>query len=193
MDVFKAPRSIPQDLLLIQDLVDVHAPAVIAYEVPNVKVEEPPTDVPSQDSDIASSGDESDGGDSVEEVAAGLATRGGAATDDDEMKDVKPMYVIIILLKAFLMKSAKVQMHLILALILLQTRNHLIVILIPQRKREREDLTSNEIWTTMTTLIQRLPLPVMWPLRMKSERSMLLYPRLMKLVRMRLWKRLGRL
>jgi H/ACA ribonucleoprotein complex non-core subunit NAF1 len=83
MDTFKVPQSIPQDLLLIQELIGAPQPST---SVPQPLVEPPPIPSPSKpeapqdNDDISSSGEDTD---SEDEIATDLIA--GAATDEDDL------------------------------------------------------------------------------------------------------------
>lgn len=84
MDGFKVPQTIPQDLLLIQEFVDVP----LASNSENIFQRD-------VEDDISSSSSEDEVGDSSEEIASSLKT--SAATDGDEdPKVIKNAYVILL-------------------------------------------------------------------------------------------------
>lgn len=86
MDTFKVPQSIPQDLLLIQELIAAPQPSASGPQSPAELPQIPSLRKPeaSQDNDdISSSGEDTD---SEDEIATGLIT--GAATDEDDLGKV---------------------------------------------------------------------------------------------------------
>lgn len=98
MDAFKLPQAIPQDLLLIQDIIgplEVSDPAVTPLsslpQVPSTGT------VEKEDDDIGSSGEEND---SEDEIAADLIT--ATATDEDDLPKVNqlPLYVALLPLQS---------------------------------------------------------------------------------------------
>lgn len=89
MDTFKVPQSIPQDLLLIQELIGAPEPSTSVPQPPatlaqQAQISSPSKPEASQDNDdINSSGEDTD---SEDEVATDLIT--GAAIDEDDLAKV---------------------------------------------------------------------------------------------------------
>ena len=99
MDAFKVPQAIPQDLLLIQDIIGplkASEPAVtplsLQSQVASTSI------VGKEEDDIGSSGEEND---SEDEIAADLIT--GTATDEDDLPKTSqlPLYVALLLLQGY--------------------------------------------------------------------------------------------
>ncbi len=95
MDAFKVPQAIPQDLLLIQDIIgplktaEPVTPLSLQSQVASTSI------VGKEEDDIGSSGEEND---SEDEIAADLIT--GTATDEDDLPKASqlPLYVALLLL-----------------------------------------------------------------------------------------------